>query len=170
MDVLIVDGYNIIGAWDELERLKKRDLELARIRLIEILIEYKAYSKERVIIVFDGHYAKGTESRKTMSDVEIIFTKEEESADECIERLVKTVKNVTNKVYVATSDYLEQRLVFGRGALRMSARELQIEINSMDTHVKERIVQNNDQSPKLQRTIEKDVWEKLDKLRRGNFN
>lgn len=167
MDVLILDGYNIIGAWKELEDLKRRDLELARNRLIEIMIEYKAYSKERVIIVFDALYVKGVESRKTVSEVEIIYTKESETADECIERLVKSVKNIKNKVYVATSDYLEQKTIFGRGALRLSARELQIEVNGMHTNVKERITYHNNNSPRLRKVFKREVWEKLDELRRG---
>src|SRR5690625_2935966 len=131
MDILVVDGYNIIGDWDELRRLKQRDISLARDRLIEILVEYRAYTKRRVIIVFDAMYVKGIESKQQINGVEIIFTRENETADECIERLIQSLKNVRNQVYVATSDYLEQRTVFSRGALRISSRELYSEIKTM---------------------------------------
>src|SRR5699024_2431965 len=99
----------------------------------------RAYSKRRVILVFDALYVKGVESKKRLGDVEIIDTRENETADECIERLVKKLKNVKNQVYVATSDYLEQRTIFSRGALRISARELLMEIKHMDVHVQSRL-------------------------------
>lgn len=167
MDVLIVDGYNIIGAWDELERLKMKDMGLARNRLIELLIEYKAYTGNRVIIVFDALYVRGVESRTMVSDVEIIYTREDETADECIERLVKSVKNVKNKVYVATSDYLEQRTIFGRGALRISARELQIEIKSMKANISDQLEKYHNEKPQRRIHMDKGVLEKMEKLRRG---
>jgi len=143
MDVLVVDGYNMIGAWHELNRLKVHDIGLARDKLIEILSEYQAFYRKRVIVVFDALYVKGKESRRSFHNVEIIYTKEDETADECIERLVKDLKNVKNQVYVATNDYLEQRTIFSRGALRTSSRELQIEIENMDVHVKGFVEENN---------------------------
>jgi|SRR5690625_1765198 len=167
MDVLVVDGYNIIGDWDELKKLKQRDIGLARDRLIEILIEYRAYTKRRVIIVFDALYVKGTESKQRINGVEIIFTKENETADECIERLIKSLKNVRNQVYVATSDYLEQRTVFSRGALRISARELFIEISTMETSVREQLDNqiNRELTSKIE--LKEHIREKLEKWRRG---
>src|SRR5690625_5770190 len=108
MNILVVDGYNIIGAWDELAYLKRKEISLARDRLLEMLMEYQAFSGDRVIIVFDALYVKGQESKMAINNVEVIYTKENETADECIERLVTSLKNVKNQVYVATSDYLEQ--------------------------------------------------------------
>lgn len=102
MDVLVVDGYNVIGDWDELNRLKVKDIGQARNRLIELLAEYKAFTGNRVIVVFDALYVKGVESRKSKNNVEVIYTKEDETADECIERQIKSLKNVKNQVYVAT--------------------------------------------------------------------
>src|SRR5699024_3887792 len=99
----------------------------------------QAFLGNRVIIVFDALYVKGKESRTTVNNVEIIYTKEDETADECIERLVKSLKNVKNQVYVATSDFMEQRTIFSRGALRISARELLLEINNMDNDVHEQL-------------------------------
>src|SRR5699024_1549410 len=111
MDVLLVDGYNIIGDWDELIKLREQDIAQARKRLIELMEEYQAYTGRRVIIVFDALYVKGTEHHELYNNLEIIYTREEETADECIERLVKSFKNVNNEVYVATSDYMEQRTI-----------------------------------------------------------
>jgi|SRR5699024_3721314 len=166
MNILVVDGYNIIGAWDELNRLKMKDLALARDRLIELLVEYKAYTGNRVIIVFDALYVKGTQSKKLVNKVEIIYTKESETADECIERLVKSLKNVKNQVYVATSDYLEQRTIFSRGALRISARELWVELNSMEKDIQAELVERTNEQPKLNLVLDDHVRSQLEKWRR----
>src|SRR5690625_846925 len=168
MDILVVDGYNIIGDWDELNRLKRIDISQARNRLIELLVEYKAFTGFRIIVVFDALYVKGTESRKLINNVEVIYTKENETADECIERLVKSLKNVKNQVYVATSDYLEQRTIFSRGALRISARELLIEINGMESNINDQLIQHSKAQPKLKISMEENVLKKFEKWRRGN--
>jgi|SRR5699024_7038694 len=169
MDVLVVDGYNVIGAWDELNKLKLKDMGLARSRLIELLAEYKAYTGNRVIVVFDALYVKGNESRQSVNDVEVIYTRENETADECIEKLVKSLKNVKNQVYVATSDYLEQRTIFSRGALRISARELLMEIKGMETNISDRLEQQSKERPKIKIHMKRNVREKLEKWRRGNL-
>src|SRR5690625_1282347 len=149
MDVLVVDGYNIIGAWEELKQLKSYDISQARNRLIEILSEYQVYVGYRVIVVFDAHYVKGGQSKTEKNIVEVIYTKENETADECIERIVKSLKNVKNQVYVATSDYEEQRVIFGRGALRISARELLIEVKNMNRDIKIELEKQNERKPQF---------------------
>lgn len=166
MDVLIVDGYNIIGDWEELKKLKKRSISEARDRLIEILSEYKAYSGLRIIVVFDALYVKGLESKQAINKLEIIFTKEKQTADDCIERLVDSVKHVKNQVYVATSDYAEQRTVFGRGALRISARELLINIESIDHNIKHSIKSLPKYDGLLKSRIDKQTLKKLEEIRR----
>ncbi len=168
MNVLVVDGYNIIGAWDELNYLKRKDIGLARDQLLEILVEYKAYIGERVIVVFDALYVKGQESKQSVNNIEVIYTKEDETADECIERLVKSLKTVKNQVYVATSDYLEQRTIFSRGALRISARELLIEINSMHANISDELIQQSKKQPKRGLDMDDELRKKLEKIRRGN--
>ncbi len=167
MNILVVDGYNVIGAWEELKKLKMKDLELARDRLIELLAEYKAYTGDRVIVVFDALYVKGTESRQVVNGVEVIYTKENETADECIERLVKSLKNVKTQVYVATSDYMEQKTIFSRGALRISARELWLEISSMEKRIREDLDKTTNEQPKFKVFMEDNVLEKFEKWRRG---
>ncbi|SRR5699024_1864064 len=166
MDVLIVDGYNIIGAWDELVKLKKRSISEARDRLIEILSEYRAYSGLRIIIVFDALYVKGLESKQAINKLEIIYTNEKETADECIERLVASVKHVKNQVYVATSDYAEQRTIFGRGALRISARELLINIENIDQNIAHSINNLPKYQGLLKSRIDEKTFNKLEKIRR----
>lgn len=168
MDVLVVDGYNVIGAWDELVRLKQKDIGQARNRLIDMLVEYQAFTGDRVIIVFDALYVKGTESRKSVYTVEVIYTKEEETADECIERLVKSLKNVKNQVYVATSDYMEQTTIFSRGALRISSRELLLEINSIDTVIEGQLKKQDKERPKSTIELDSKVRAQFEKWRRGN--
>lgn len=135
MDVLLVDGYNIIGDWDELKRLRDIDLDQARQLLIERMAEYQAYLGIRVIIVFDAYEVKGVEAKDKQYNVEIIYTKEKETADQCIERLVKQIINVQTNVYVATSDFVEQRTIFQQGAYRKSARELEIEVNQLKNEI-----------------------------------
>src|SRR5699024_1460756 len=169
MDVLVVDGYNVIGAWDELNKMKQKNIGQARSRLIELLVEYQAYTRNRVIVVFDALYVKGNESRKIINNVEVIYTRENETADECIERLVKSLKKVKNQVYVATSDYLEQRTIFSRGALRISARELMIELQHMENMITEDLKQRNKERPKIKLHMQGNVREKFEKWRRGNF-
>lgn len=169
MDVLIVDGYNVIGASEELNRIKLKDIGQSRINLIEMLTEYQVFTGDRVIIVFDALYVCGQESKSKYNGIEIIYTREEETADECIERLIKDVKNVKNKVYVATSDYLEQRTIFSRGALRISSRELLIEIANMDTVIKDEVLKQNSDKPQFRIPMGEDVLKRFEEIRRGNF-
>src|SRR5690625_5134994 len=161
MDILVIDGYNIIGDWEELRRLKRIEISHARNRLIERLIEYQAYTGTKVIIVFDAMHMKGIESRKKQNNVEIIYTDEEETADEYIERLVTSLINVKDKVYVATSDYMEQRTIFSRGALRISARELQIEIEAMNKNISQQLEQNYSERPKTTIEMNKNILNKF---------
>lgn len=167
MNVLIVDGYNMIGAWEELIKLKEIDLGQARDHLINLMADYQAYQGIRVIVVFDAHFVPGVENKEKTYKIDIIYTKENETADECIEKLVTNYKNVTNQVYVATSDYMEQRITFGRGALRKSARELYNEIKDMEREIAEDIDYQQKKQPQTKVLIQKDVLQIFEKWRRG---
>ncbi|MEC5425603.1 NYN domain-containing protein [Virgibacillus sp. C22-A2] len=169
MIVLLVDGYNIIGAWDELQKLKKTDIGQARDRLIEMMAEYQAYSGHRVIVVFDAYYVRGIASKLESYKVEIIFTKEKETADECIEKLVKKIKNIKTQVYVATSDYAEQRTIFGQGALRKSARELFIELTNIEKEIKKSIDHHTKVQAQSKIILNQEVLDKFEKWRRGDM-
>lgn len=122
MDILLVDGYNMIGAWPQLKDLKENSFEEARDLLIQKMAEYQSYTGFRVIVVFDAHLVKGIEKKKVNHRVEVIFTRENETADERIEKLVSDLNNIQTQLHVATSDYTEQWAIFGQGALRKSAR------------------------------------------------
>jgi predicted RNA-binding protein with PIN domain len=168
-NVLVVDGYNIIGDWDELKKLKDVDMGQARDRLTDLMAEYSAYADQRVIVVFDAYYVQGRASKYHAHQVEIIYTKEKETADECIERLVKKLKNVKNQVYVATSDFAEQRTIFGRGALRKSARELLIELQSIEKEIEKKIEDHQITKPQYKIPLDRDVAEVFEKWRRGDL-
>ncbi|NLW07771.1 MAG: NYN domain-containing protein [Clostridia bacterium] len=123
-DVLIVDGYNFLYSCPELVQLKEESLAHARDRLIAELINYQAFWGGQVIVVFDASRVVGaTESREKIGGVEVIFSREGETADNVIEKMVANFET-RGQVYVATSDYLEQRLILGKGALRIPVTEL----------------------------------------------
>ncbi|HEX6593755.1 MAG TPA: NYN domain-containing protein [Bacillota bacterium] len=168
MITVIIDGYNMIGAWDELKSLKEIDFEQARDRLMEMLSEYQAHYGYRVIVVFDAYFVRGKEYKEKKHNVEVIFTKEKETADECIERLVKKLKNVRDQIYVATSDYAEQRTIFGSGALRKSARELYIELEAMEQRIDERIEIQKKEKPTSKIVLDEQVLKVFEKWRRGS--
>ena len=132
MDILLVDGYNIIGSWPELQELKNKDLAAARDRLVEKMAEFQGYTGYKVIVVFDAYGVQGLEKKYKNYQIEVIFTKENETADERIEKLAIALSNRRTQIHVATSDFTEQWAIFGQGALRISARELQIEMNSIE--------------------------------------
>ncbi|MGE8207227.1 NYN domain-containing protein [Heyndrickxia sp. NPDC080065] len=167
MDILLVDGYNIIGAWPELRKLKNTNLSHARDRLIEKMAEYQGYTGYRVIIVFDALYVKGLEKLYHQHKVEVIFTKENESADERIEKLAIQLNNRRTQVHVATSDYTEQWAIFGQGALRISARELLNEVNMIHKKIEKSVKEIHEYKPASRIPLSKDVEEFFEKLRRG---
>lgn len=167
-EVLIVDGYNMIGAWPELSRLKDERLEEARDRLIEMLADYRGYSGQRVILVFDAYKVPGLGASYKQHRLEIIFTREKETADECIERLVKELSGRRRSIIVATSDLTEQHVAFAQGALRMSARELLIELDSARSEVRKRLEESNERtSNPLEGRLSGDIQDILEKWRRG---
>lgn len=167
MNILLVDGYNIIGAWPELIELKQRDLSSARDRLIEKMAEYQAFTGYRVIIVFDAHFVQGIERKYKNYKVEIIFTKGNEIADERIEKMANDLKNVKTQIYVATSDLTEQRIIFGQGALRKSARELLNEMNFIDQEIEKGVVKTAQKKPASKIQLTEEVAEIFEKWRRG---
>lgn len=125
--LLLVDGYNVIGAWD-VPRNEHLSIDEARERLVHLIADYAGYSGEEVIVVFDGHYTDRTvRSHTTMHGVEVIFTKHAESADNFIEAQCAAAPKWRH-VRVATSDSTEQTVTMGRGAVRISSREFLMEL------------------------------------------
>ncbi len=169
MDILIVDGYNIIGAWPELRDLKNKDLSAARDRLIEKMAEYQGYSGYCVIVVFDAYDVKGTEKRLKNHNVEIIFTRKNETADERIEKLAISLSNRKTQIHVATSDYTEQWAIFGQGALRKSARELLNEMNNVEVDIGKKVKNIQTKKPVTKLPISGEMAEIFEKWRRGKL-
>ena len=125
---LIVDGYNIIFAWDRLAEMAKHDLDAARRALLDDLSSYAGFKKSRVVVVFDGYKRKGNPGEKfTFHNIQVVYTSEGETGDAYIESLVTEIGTNFN-LRVATSDGLVQLASIRSGVLRVSARELQAEV------------------------------------------
>lgn len=128
-EYLLVDGYNIVFSWEELSELAKENLDAARYKLMDILCNYQALKKCIVILVFDAYKVKGGVGEVLdYHNIHVVYTKEAETADAYIE---KTVHEISRKhhVTVATSDALEQLIIMGQGAARLSANDLKDEVN-----------------------------------------
>ena len=129
-EYLLVDGYNIIFAWEELKRIAAQDIAAARGALIDILANYQGFRRCRVIVVFDAYKVKGNPgSVQTVHGVKVVYTREAETADAYIERATYELRR-ERRVRVATSDGPEQVIILGHGALRVSARAFHAEIEA----------------------------------------
>jgi predicted RNA-binding protein with PIN domain len=146
-EYLFVDGYNIINSWESLKEKSKISLEEARIELLEILSEYQHYSGIVIVVVFDAHQVKGNSgTEEDYKGLRVVYTKENETADNYIERVLDEIGRI-KKVRVATSDWMEQQIVLSRGGIRISARELEVEIYNEKKMIKRKrktINQKND--------------------------
>ncbi|KYD13649.1 MAG: NYN domain-containing protein [Caldibacillus debilis] len=167
MEWLIVDGYNMIGAWPELAELKQVDLASARDRLIEWMAEYQAFTGIKVIVVFDAPHVQGMERKMKHFGIEILFTRENETADERIEKLASQLADGKEKVYVATSDFTEQWVIFGRGAYRKSARELYHELSVIQKKIAKKAKKIAESKPAASIPLADEVAEIFEKWRRG---
>ena len=138
-DYLLVDGYNIIFAWQELKELADINIDSARDKLIEKLANYQGYRGCKLILVFDAYKVRGgKENVIKQGDMWIVYTKEAETADRYI---AKASLELTGKglVRVATSDALIQMIIFGSGAVRTSARELEAEVKYVEGQISEKL-------------------------------
>lgn len=127
-EYLLVDGYNIIFGWDELKDLAKDNLDAARQKLMDILSNYQGYRKIIIILVFDAYKVKGgIEQVQRYNNIDVVYTKEAETADQYIEKVTHEIAK-DNLVTVASSDALEQLIIMGKGASRMSVNDLKEEI------------------------------------------
>lgn len=123
-EYLLVDGYNIIFAWEDLKELAEKNMDSARDKLIDILCNYQGYRQSTLILVFDAYKVKENPgSVEKHHNIYVVYTKEAETADQYIEKTVHDIGR-RYRVTVATSDRLEQVIILGQGGCRMSAREL----------------------------------------------
>ena len=165
--ILLVDGYNMIGAWKELRPLRDTNFEEARNRLLDLMAEYRAAIGARVIVVFDAHLVPGAQQTYVQNGVEIIYTRKNETADERIEKLTNELKGREIQIYVATSDMTEQNVIFGNGALRKSARELEIEMEIIQSNISAEVKTTHEEKPKSRIPLSKEVELAFEKWRRG---
>ena len=142
---LLVDGYNIIFAWEDLRDLAVRDIKSARDKLMDILSNFAGYRQEKIILVFDAYkVAGGNREVLRWHNIDVVFTKEAETADLYIEKTAHVLAK-KYKVTVATSDAIEQVIIFGAGAFRMSAKMLLEEIVFSQQEMRERFAISADE-------------------------
>ena len=140
-EYLLVDGYNIIFAWDELNALAKESLDAARHRLMDILCNYQGFKKCVLILVFDAYRVPGsTGSIEQYHNIHVVYTKEAETADMFIERVTHEIGK-GRRVRVATSDGMEQVIILGHGALRVSARMFHDEVQEVEKEIRRYVQQ-----------------------------
>ena len=142
-EYLLVDGYNVIFAWDELKEMAAKNLEAARNMLMDILCNYQGFKKCVVILVFDAYKVKGNPgSVERYKNIHVVYTKEAETADTYIERATYEIAK-DHSVRVATSDNLEQLIILGHGAVRVAAADLRTEVEAAEGRITEIIDRSN---------------------------
>ncbi len=142
-EYLLVDGYNIIFAWDELKSAAQDSLERARYMLMDLLCNFQGFRKCEIILVFDAYKVKGNPgSVEHYRNIHVVYTKEAETADAYIERATYEIAK-DHRVRVATSDNLEQLIILGHGAVRISAREFLAEVEAVEGRIAQIIETNN---------------------------
>ena len=136
---LIVDGYNVIFAWDELKALARDDLDLARTRLMDVLSNYAGFTQRRLILVFDGYRVRGNPGEKgDYNNIHVVYTKEHETADAYIERIANDIGR-NESVRVVTSDSLIRISALRSGVLRTSSKEFHAEVEQVAERIEQAI-------------------------------
>jgi predicted RNA-binding protein with PIN domain len=136
MQYLLVDGYNIIFAWEELKKAAEQSLDLARELLIQKLCNYRGYTGVELILVFDAYKVKGNLGEvEKVHNISVVYTKEAETADAYIEKVTHELAK-KHHVRVATSDNLEQLIILGNGAIRVSASAFEKEVNDAENEIR----------------------------------
>lgn len=148
-EYLLVDGYNIIFAWDDLAAIAKEDMDLARSRLVNLMCNYRGLHRCEVILVFDAYRIKGnTGSFEKVNNISVVYTKEAETADSYIERTTHELSK-NYRVQVATSDRMEQLIIIGNGAMRISADAFRKEVDRTEAVVQELMAEKANGGQKL---------------------
>ncbi|MDO5689184.1 MAG: NYN domain-containing protein [Tissierellia bacterium] len=128
---LLVDGYNIINQWEELQDFEATGLDSSRLGLMETMAEYAALTGEIVVLIFDAHQVKGSvRKHERYKGIEVVYTREFETADTYIERRLDRIGR-KDIVKVATSDSMIQNIILGRGGVRLSGAELKIQVQTV---------------------------------------
>ncbi len=136
-EYLLVDGYNLIFAWEELSELAKDNIESARNKLLDILCNYQGFRSCEVVVVFDAYKVKGGKEKiEKYHNINVVYTKEAETADMYIEKTTKKIAK-NKKVRVVTSDALQQMIILGHGALRVSSRIFKEEVSVIEEMIRQ---------------------------------
>jgi len=166
---LLVDGYNVIHANRELSTLAEDSLDMARKKLSDALCEFKALSRYRIILVFDAHLvAGGIGSVEDYHNIKVIFTKESETADHYIESVAYKLGKKKDRITVATSDVLEQLIILGQGAGRISAEDLWVEIENAREEIRTRYVNSRPiKKNPIASLVDAETAQRLEEMRYG---
>lgn len=135
-EYLLVDGYNIIFAWDELKSIAAQNMDSARARLINIMCNYQAFRRCNLILVFDAYRVKSERKVETIGGISVVYTQEAETADAFIEKTAHKLGK-ENRVRVATNDGLEQIIIIGGGAQRVSSEIFLLEVKEVERSIRE---------------------------------
>ncbi len=166
-EYLILDGYNVINSWPKVQKIAEISLDEARGALVDLMAEYKSFKGVEIIIVFDAYLVKGTKKLKEeIKGVKVVYTKERETADSYIERLIGELSE-RNQVSVVTNDWAEQQMILGSGAARITVRELVLDFDAAKGKIHRRseklgkIVSNS-----ISKNIDREILRKLEKFRK----
>ena len=168
-EYLLVDGYNIIFAWEELKELFKINIQAARDKLMDILSNYQGFKKQTLILVFDAYKVEGHPGEvQKYHNIYVVYTKEAETADQYIEKTVHKIGR-THQVTVATSDGLEQIIIMGQGARRLSAKGLKEEIEQANIEIRETYLDHQDTKGKtyLFDQLSEEMTDFMEEIRQG---
>ncbi|MFC2145339.1 NYN domain-containing protein [Actinomycetota bacterium] len=169
-DLLVVDGHNFIFNFNVLGKLKSSDIESLKDRLISDLSAYGFQKDCSIIAVFDAKGSPNTvRSIQAVDNVKVIHSRKGETADTVIEELVKKWSD-ERRVFVVTSDYLQQKVVFGKNTIRKSSREFSLEIKSVKENIRQAIKENKNRSggrfSQLEKRLDPHTKKKISDLRK----
>lgn len=165
-EYLFIDGYNVINQWQYYKDVS-RNIANSRNKLIELLVEYQAYKGLIVIVVFDAHLVKGSlEKKETISGVEVVYTKEHETADSYIEKQLDKIGRY-ERVQVATSDSAIQQIVLARGGTRISAQEMLLELENTKKDIRTKTDKVRQKGTNIDQILDSETLKKLEKIRRN---
>lgn len=168
-NILIVDGYNVINAWEELSKIADKNLEEARSRLNDIITEFAEYNQVEAYVVYDAYNVKISKDRITkIKRTTIVFTKEDQTADAYIEKFLHDYKYKRNTtIRIATNDLTEQNMVLGKGAVRLTARELWLEVQESKKDIKRVLKKTENEGYTVEQRLDPKTYEILEKIRRS---
>ena len=165
-EYLFIDGYNVINQWSYYRDIS-RNIANSRNKLIELLVEYQAYRGIKVIVVFDAHLVKGSiEKKEVVAGVEVVYTKEHETADSYIEKQLDKIGRYEH-VQVATSDQSIQQIVISRGGTRISAQEMILMLENTKKDIRTKTDKPRQKGTNIDQVIDPETLKKLEKIRRN---